>query len=78
MKVINTGAAEIKFITQGKPIALKKDDIADIDERTFEVLKKIFPALVAAEEKAVVIESEPKPIETNKKAKKNGTSKKSK
>lgn len=78
MKVINTGAAEIRLITQGKQISLSKDDIADIDERTFMVLHKIFPALVAAEEQKVVIESKPQPIETKKKVNKNGRSKKSK
>ena len=77
MKIINSGSTEIKFMTQGNLIVLKHLETADVDERTFSVLKKIFPALEAVEEK-VVIESKPQPIETKPKAKKNGTSKKSK
>lgn len=79
MKVINSGSTEIKFITQGKAIVLKKSESAEIDERTFAVLHKIFPALIAAvETKETIIEAEAQPIETKKKGTKNGNRKKSK
>ena len=78
MKVINSGSAAITFITNGKHTVLQKGETADIDERTFVVLNKIFPALIAAVETEVVIESEPKPIEEKKKGTKNGNRKKSK
>ena len=79
MKVINTGKFDINFITNSKPITLKPNDTTDIDERTFVVLNKLFPALVIVEEKVeTVIEAEPQPIETKPKAKKNGSNKKSK
>lgn len=80
MKIINSGSSKIKFATQGKLIELNKNESAEIDARTFDVLKKIFPALIAAVEakEEVVIEAEAQPIETKKKGRKNGTSKKSK
>ena len=83
MKVINSGSTEIKFITQGKVIVLKKSETAEIDEHTFSVLHKIFPALEASFEGAIIekdtiIEAEAQPIETKKKGTKNGTRKKSK
>lgn len=49
----------------------------EMDERTFVVLKKIFPALEAKKEE-VIVEAEAQPIETKKKGTKNGTRKKSK
>ena len=79
MKVINSGSTEIKFITQGKAIVLKKSETAEIDERTFAVLHKIFPALIAGvETKETIIEAEAQPIETKKKGTRNGNRKKSK
>lgn len=84
MKVINSGASDIKFVTQGKLITLKNSETAEIDERTYAVLSKIFPDLKASfdgaivEEEQTIIEAKAQPIETKKKVKKNGTSKKSK
>ena len=75
MKVKNTGNTSIKLIANGNPLEIKAGSIAEIDSRTFEVLKKMF-SLVAVEE--TVIEAEPQAIETKAKEKKNGKSKKSK
>ena len=77
MKVINSGAVEIKLVTKGKFTVLKAKEAMEMDERTFAVLKKMFPALEAQKEE-VIVEAEAQPIETKKKGTKNGTRKKSK
>lgn len=77
MKAINSGLTPIKIITNGKPITLKKDEAVELDERTFDLLHKILPALIACSE--VIIEADAQPIElTEPKAKKNAARKKSK
>ena len=77
MKVINLGSLEIKLASKGKLTVLKANEVMEMDERTFVVLKKIFPALEAKKEE-VIVEAEAQPIETKKKGTKNGTRKKSK
>lgn len=77
MKAINSGLTPIKIITNGKPITLKKDEAVELDERTFDLLHKTLPALIASKE--VIIEADAQPIEKKEpKAKKNATRKKSK
>ena len=79
MKAINSGLAPIKIITNGKPAELKKDEVIELDERTFDLLHKIFPALIACAKEEVIIEADAQPIVTTEpKAKKNATRKKSK
>lgn len=79
MKVLNSGSADIKLISQGVLTILKPSEETEMSESSFVALHKIFPALIAAvEPKEVVLESKPQPIETKPKAKKNGTRKKSK
>lgn len=63
MKILNSGAAKIKFIAGGRSIELEKGASIELDSKTYSVLQKLFGCLVEVkEEKEVIIEAEPEPI----------------
>lgn len=63
MKILNSGAAKIKFIAGGRSIELEKGASIEIDPKTYSVLHKLFGCLVEVkEEKEVIIEAKPEPI----------------
>lgn len=76
MKVLNRGSATIKFITGSRNVELHKGESTEIDPKTYLVLSKLFSGLLVAEEKEVIIEAKPEPIE--KKTEKKPAKKKSK
>lgn len=63
MKILNSGATKIKFISGGRIVELEKGASIEVDPKAYSVLHKLFGCLVEdKEEKEVIIEAKPEPI----------------
>lgn len=79
MLVKNSGTSIIRLAIKGSIIEIKGQQYCDIDEKIYDMYKKIFPALVPDEESVVICskaESIEKPAEAKKPTKKPAAKKK--